>query len=91
MLANFYTQGEFATNGTRVFVHADIMDAFTKEFKKLALEAMNHGDPMDMETQVGALIFERPMQQGTRLHSGGKRRGWPTLLLWRLPSPLKMA
>ncbi len=60
MLANFYTQGEVCTNGTRVFVHADMMDAFTKELKTRT-EAMIIGDPMDMNTQVGALISKDHM------------------------------
>ena len=62
MLANFYTQGEVCTNGTRVFVHADMMDAFTKELKQRT-EAMIIGDPMDMNTQVGALISKDHMQK----------------------------
>ena len=62
MLANFYTQGEVCTNGTRVFVHADMLDAFTKELKQRT-EAMIIGDPMDMNTQVGALISKDHMQK----------------------------
>ena len=62
MLANFYTQGEVCTNGTRVFVHADMMDAFTKELKTRT-EAMIIGDPMDMNTQVGALISKSHMNK----------------------------
>ena len=62
MLANFYTQGEVCTNGTRVFVHADMLDAFTKELKART-EAMIIGDPMDMNTQVGALISKDHMQK----------------------------
>mgnify|MGYP003694625653 CR=1 FL=1 len=30
MMANFYTQGEVCTNGTRVFVHESIHDAFLR-------------------------------------------------------------
>ncbi|MEO9653626.1 betaine-aldehyde dehydrogenase [Marinomonas sp.] len=62
MLANFYTQGEVCTNGTRVFVHQDIMDAFTAELKTRT-QAMVVGDPMDMETQVGALISKDHMHK----------------------------
>jgi betaine-aldehyde dehydrogenase len=62
MLANFYTQGEVCTNGTRVFVHADMLEAFTKELKERT-EAMIIGDPMDMNTQVGALISKDHMQK----------------------------
>ncbi|MGR0280225.1 betaine-aldehyde dehydrogenase [Marinomonas dokdonensis] len=62
MLANFYTQGEVCTNGTRVFVHQDIMDAFTAELKTRT-QAMVVGDPMDMDTQVGALISKDHMHK----------------------------
>ncbi|MDB4837224.1 betaine-aldehyde dehydrogenase [Marinomonas sp.] len=62
MLANFYTQGEVCTNGTRVFVHADMMDAFTSELKTRT-EAMIVGDPMDMRTQVGSLISKSHMEK----------------------------
>ncbi len=62
MLANFYTHGEVCTNGTRVFVHQDIMDAFTAELKTRT-QAMVVGDPMDMDTQVGALISKDHMHK----------------------------
>lgn len=62
MLANFYTQGEVCTNGTRVFVHADILDAFNAELKTRT-EAMIVGDPLNMETQVGSLISKAHMEK----------------------------
>ncbi|MFD1382758.1 betaine-aldehyde dehydrogenase [Rhodanobacter aciditrophus] len=62
MLANFYTQGEVCTNGTRVFVHEDMLEAFTKELKART-EAMIIGDPMDMNTQVGSLINKDHMEK----------------------------
>ena len=62
MLANFYTQGEVCTNGTRVFVHEDIMEAFKAELKNRT-EAMIIGDPMDMATQVGSLISQDHMHK----------------------------
>ncbi|MCV5886367.1 aldehyde dehydrogenase family protein, partial [Escherichia coli] len=33
MVANFYTQGEVCTNGTRVFVHESIYDDFVAQLK----------------------------------------------------------
>lgn len=62
MLANFYTQGEVCTNGTRVFVHEDMLEAFAKELKART-EAMIIGDPMDMNTQVGSLINKGHMEK----------------------------
>ncbi len=55
MMANFFTQGEICTNGTRVFVHQHIKEKFMD--KLLArTEKLRIGDPLEPETQVGALI-----------------------------------
>lgn len=55
MVANFYTQGEVCTHGTRVFVHDSLYDAFVAQLK-LRTEQLVIGDPMDINTQLGALI-----------------------------------
>ncbi|MGR6834946.1 betaine-aldehyde dehydrogenase [Aliivibrio wodanis] len=55
MVANFYTQGEVCTNGTRVFVHEGLYDEFISQLK-VRTEKLIIGDPMDTDTQVGALI-----------------------------------
>ncbi len=83
LLANFYTQGEVCTNGTRVFVHDSLYDAFVEKVKILT-EAMIIGDPTDLNTQVGALISRDHMEKvlgyieaakaaGARLVCGGER------------------
>ncbi len=83
MLANFYTQGEVCTNGTRVFVQDALYDQFCAELKTRT-EAMIIGDPLNINTQVGALISQQHMQKvlgyieaaktaGARLLCGGKR------------------
>jgi len=83
MLANFYTQGEVCTNGTRVFVHDSLYDEFCAELK-LRTENMIIGDPLEQQTQVGALISAEHMQKvlayieaaksaGARLLCGGRR------------------
>jgi len=55
LLANFYTQGEVCTHGTRVFVHSDIYDVFLEKAKQRS-ENIKLGDPMNLDTQMGALI-----------------------------------
>ncbi|WCN11949.1 betaine-aldehyde dehydrogenase [Marinomonas mediterranea] len=62
MVANFYTQGEVCTHGTRVFVHEDMIEAFKAELKTRT-EAMIIGDPTDENTQVGALISKDHMKK----------------------------
>jgi betaine-aldehyde dehydrogenase len=55
MMGNFYTQGEVCTNCTRVFVHRSIADRFLARLKART-EQLRLGDPMDPQTEVGALI-----------------------------------
>ncbi|MFA0569612.1 betaine-aldehyde dehydrogenase [Vibrio gallaecicus] len=81
MVANFYTQGEVCTNGTRVFVHNSIYDQFISQLKTRT-EKLIVGQPMDMDTQIGALIskehlgkvleaIEQAKQSGATLLTGG--------------------
>ena len=83
LLANFYSAGEVCSNGTRVFVHRRIKDAFIERLRTRVL-AMRVGDPLDPATQVGALISEAHMHkvlgyigrgraEGARLVAGGHR------------------
>ncbi|MGV2988173.1 betaine-aldehyde dehydrogenase [Vibrio sp. E150_011] len=83
MMANFYTQGEVCTNGTRVFVHDSIYDAFIEQLTRRTSKLVV-GDPSDMSTQVGALIsadhlekvmgfIEAGKASGARLICGGQR------------------
>ncbi len=58
MLANFYTQGEVCTHGTRVFVQSGVYDAFLKKAKQRS-EAIKLGDPMNLDTQMGSLISSK--------------------------------
>ncbi|MCB1320095.1 MAG: betaine-aldehyde dehydrogenase [Leptospiraceae bacterium] len=81
LLANFFTQGEICTNGTRVFVHENVyphfLDQITQRVKQLKV-----GDPMDPQTHIGALISREHLQRvqtfidnarnsGARLVCGG--------------------
>lgn len=83
LLANFFTQGEICTNGTRVFVQSKIYDKFLEvaceRSKKIKI-----GNPSDIETQMGALISEQHLEKvmsyidkaktsGSRLMIGGNR------------------
>ena len=91
LLANFYTQGEVCSNGTRVFVHESIHAEFIGRLASRAGK-MRIGDPLDPTTDVGALISEEHLTKvlgyiemartsGARLVCGGGRppgldRGW---------------
>jgi betaine-aldehyde dehydrogenase len=83
LLANFYSSGQVCSNGTRVFVHRSIKAAFLGRLVK-RVSAMRIGDPMNPETQVGALVSEQHMHkvlsyiergraEGARILTGGIR------------------
>lgn len=83
LLANFYTQGEVCSNGTRVFVHRSLHDAFVARLVERT-ERMVVGDPMDPATDVGALISPAHLakvlgyialgvEEGATLVTGGER------------------
>ena len=81
--ANFYSSGQVCSNGTRVFVEASVMEAFTERFRALG-EGMTAGDPLDDATALGPLIspaqgekvmafIERAKREGAKLVCGGER------------------
>jgi betaine-aldehyde dehydrogenase len=84
ILGNFYSSGQVCSNGTRVFVHKDIKDAFlTRLSERLAAAVI--GDPQDPETSFGPMVSARQMEivqgyiakgeaEGARLVCGGERR-----------------
>jgi betaine-aldehyde dehydrogenase len=83
LLANFYSSGQVCSNGTRVFVHRSIKATFLERLIK-RVSAMRIGDPMNPETQVGALVSEQHMHkvlsyidrgraEGARILTGGMR------------------
>ena len=72
MMANFYTQGEVCTNGTRVFVHESIHDALLERLVART-RRMKVGDPLDPDTQVGALISAQHMERVLGYIERGKR------------------
>ena len=81
--ANFYTQGEICTNGTRVFVERPIYEKFLNLVKNTT-ENLKIGDPLDPETDIGSLISKQHMQkvmsyiksgidEGAKIISGGSQ------------------
>jgi len=83
ILGNFYSSGQICSNGTRVFVHRDIKEAFLARLAERLGNAVV-GDPMDPDTSFGPMVSERQMQialdyvakgeaEGARLVYGGQR------------------
>ena len=82
MMANFYTQGEICTNGTRVFVQRGILARFIARLKERTA-LLRVGDPMHPDTEIGALIsaahrdkvlnyIQIGKEEGATLVCGGK-------------------
>lgn len=72
MMANFYTQGEICSNGTRVYIAASVKEEFLEKliFKTRQLKL---GNPMNMSTQVGALISGQHMKKVLHYIEQGKK------------------
>ena len=83
MLANFYSQGEICSNGTRIYVQRGIFDSFLARLVEKT-RALTIGDPTDHATHVGSLIspehcekvlgyIHRGVADGAVLACGGSR------------------
>ncbi len=83
ILGNFYSSGQVCSNGTRVFVHKGIKEAFLARLTE-RLKGAVIGDPMDPEVSFGPMVSQRQMEivqgyitkgvdEGARLVTGGKR------------------
>lgn len=79
--ANFYSTGQICSNGTRVFVHSAIQDAFLTRLAERTANAVL-GDPLDETTNIGPLVSRQQMdkvltymrigvEDGARLVCGG--------------------
>ena len=82
ILGNFYSSGQICSNGTRVFVHSDIKEAFLSRLVE-RLDTAKIGDPMDPDTSFGPMVSKNQMDialdyiakgeaEGARLVYGGK-------------------
>lgn len=91
ILGNFYSSGQVCSNGTRVFVHKAIKEAFLKRLAERLAGAVI-GDPIDPATSFGPMVSERQMDivqsyiakgkaEGARLVYGGERVDRPGFYL----------
>jgi aldehyde dehydrogenase (NAD+) len=81
MLAMFYNTGECCTAGTRLFLHADVKEAFMEAFVAAA-EDLTVGDPLEKETRLGPKVsreqaertlgfVEEARELDATIHTGG--------------------
>ncbi|KAI4890312.1 hypothetical protein NFI96_017724 [Prochilodus magdalenae] len=82
LMANFLSQGQVCSNGTRVFVHKHVLPQFLKEVVRRT-KAIQIGDPLLEETRMGALVsrphldkvlgyVEQAKKEGARVLCGGE-------------------
>ena len=62
LAGNFYSTGQVCSNGTRVFVHEAIYDAFVSEVVARS-KAIVVGDPFDPATQMGPLVSQQQLEK----------------------------
>ncbi len=74
ILGNFYSSGQVCSNGTRVFVHADIKEAFLKRLAE-RLDGAVIGDPMDPATSFGPMVSKRQLDITLGYIEKGKAEG----------------
>ncbi len=74
LLANFYTQGEICTNGTRVFVEKPAAGAFLDRLAERT-RRLRIGDPMKPDTEIGALISAEHRDRVLSYIAAGRKSG----------------
>ncbi|SDG09316.1 betaine aldehyde dehydrogenase [Onishia taeanensis] len=74
MMANFYSSGQICTNGTRVFVHASIKDAFEAKLIE-RVKRIKAGDPLDPEVNFGPLVSFEHQEKVLSYIALGKEEG----------------
>lgn len=74
MLANWYSNGEVCSNGTRIFVQSSIKEKFVAEFVRRT-KLLKLGDPLDMDTQVSSLINKAHFDKVMGYIEKGKAEG----------------
>src|SRR5712692_5101935 len=90
LLANFYTQGEICTNGTRVFIEKTLLAAFLARL----VERTRHlrvGDPMQPDTEIGALISATHRDRVLSYIEAGKTAGATLLCGGGIPADPALA
>lgn len=72
--ANFYSSGQICSNGTRVFVHRSLKDAFLKRLAERTANAVL-GDPLDEATNIGPLVSKPQLEKVLGYIEIGKAEG----------------
>lgn len=82
LMANFLTQGQVCSNGTRVYIHSSIFDDVVSRLVG-RVKLLKHGNPHSDDTKIGAMInadhaqkvlgfIDRANKEGAEILIGGK-------------------
>ena len=74
ILGNFYSSGQVCSNGTRVFVHRDIKEAFLNRLAERLGRAVI-GDPLDPATSFGPMVSKRQLDIALDYIEKGRAEG----------------
>ncbi|XP_047445178.1 4-trimethylaminobutyraldehyde dehydrogenase B [Mugil cephalus] len=74
LMANFLSQGQVCSNGTRVYVQRSILPEFVKEVVKRT-KAIQIGDPMLESTRMGALVSRPHLDKVLSFVDQAKKEG----------------
>src|SRR6478672_6551407 len=80
----FFNQGQVCCAGSRLLVQESIVEEFTERLKE-RIETLRVGDPMDKNTDVGAINSEAQLSRITALMNAGIAEGAE---LWSSSCPL---
>ncbi|KAM6918785.1 4-trimethylaminobutyraldehyde dehydrogenase B [Xenentodon cancila] len=74
LMANFLSQGQVCSNGTRVFVQRSILPEFVEEVVRRT-QAITIGDPLLEGTRMGALVSQPHLDKVLSFVSQAKKEG----------------
>ncbi|SDG89744.1 aldehyde dehydrogenase family protein [Roseospirillum parvum] len=80
----FTRQGQSCTAASRIFVHADIHDAFVARLKA-AVNDMVMGDPLDEKTDIGTIISPQQLEKVKAYIEAGEKAGGTANRCAKLP------
>jgi betaine-aldehyde dehydrogenase len=80
----FFRSGQSCTAGSRVLVHADVIDSFVESFIS-ELDSLVVGDPLDEASDLGAIASQRQFDRVCEYIRDGIREDPDSLVLGGLP------
>lgn len=86
----FTRQGQSCTAASRMFVHADLHDAFVEKLKA-AVDKMVMGDPLDEKTDIGTIISRPQYEKVLSYIALGENEGGTANRCSALPEDDKLA